>query len=633
MTIKFKKPGPTVPKEKPKQVEAPSLTLKIKPTIKLESPSNAVAKQITPSIVAPTVAAIPKPTIKPTISFKPQVQPIKPQVISMPSLPKLPIAEQVGRVVEGLVDQAGLPITLDKDQAKAVELAIDGQSCCIVGKAGTGKTTTVQAVTLSWLKHNEWKSTSYRQQGTGERFRAPSIAIVAFTNRAANNMAAKLIAHEKLGKDGYGFGPNITTIHNLLEYTVEFITDEETGNKKPHYFPKKGVLDKLDITHLVLEEATLVGVGDKSLWQELLDALPKGVQLLFLGDLNQLPPVIGKSILNYAVQGLPRVELTTVHRQALDNPIIRQALNCIEGKPIKEDYDPATGQGVRIFNGKATYKLSNQVYEVAFKRLIEKLIAADQFDPLKDMILSPYNKPTDKAVSAANLAKVVAGILAIKGNTPVYEIRAGFALLYLRVGDRVFIDKQEGIVKEINRNVAYFGAAVKTESHALDYFGHYSNPLNQEEDEDEDEWDYSSLSIEEILEQGDVGEEERKRAASHAITISFPQMDDSTPIDRTYSAVGEVANITLGYALSVHMSQGSEWPRVILALHDTNATNLFRELVYTGMTRPRTRLDIIAQAPVITKAISNQRIKGSTLEAKIEFFNSGYLDQDVQLEP
>lgn len=649
-TPKFRIPlGDYKPIDKPKPIVKP-MTIQLMPSITAD-PISIVPKLTMEeaTILRNTVMARPEmvkltKAVEKTLETHPFIAEIKARTKIELVVPKIPIAKQVGLVIDGLVDQHGNPITLDRDQARAVELTQTGKSCVILGKAGTGKTTSVQAVALSWIAHDDWHATSYRQQGTGARYEAPSIAIVAATNRAANNMAARLISHHKLGIEGVGFGFNITTIHNLLEYTVEFLTDPETGNKKPHYFPLRDSLNKLDITHLVLEEATLVGVGEASLWNELLAALPKGCQILMLGDINQLPPVIGKSVLNYAIQQLPRVELTKPHRTALDNPIIRQALNCIDGKPIVEDFDPVKCQGVRIFHGKATWKLAPDEFLHSFKRLIDNMIKAGQYDPMVDMVLSPYNKHSldqrgsAKVVSSTGLAKSIATTLAAKQDNPVYEIRAGFVLKYFRVGDRVFVDKKEGIISSINHNVSYYGKGVKPASHALDYFGGYSNPSKQGDKEatEEDEWDnYSGLSIEEMIDQEDVGEEERKRAASHTIEVTFPNdlADSSNDFIASYQAVGDVANIELGYALSVHKSQGSEWPVVIMALHQSNATNLFRELVYTAMTRPQIRLDIVGQKEIVDKAAINQRIKGSTLEAKIEFFNSGYLDQEVQLEP
>ncbi|MCC9487764.1 AAA family ATPase, partial [Campylobacter jejuni] len=79
----------------------------------------------------------------------------------------------------------------------------------------------------------------------------------------------------------------------------------------------------LDLTHLIIEEATMIGVAD--LWPKLFAALRPGTQIIFIGDINQLQPVFGASIFNYALAALPVVELTTVYRQKEGSSILDNA--------------------------------------------------------------------------------------------------------------------------------------------------------------------------------------------------------------------------------------------------------------------------------------------------------------------
>jgi exodeoxyribonuclease V alpha subunit len=83
----------------------------------------------------------------------------------------------------------------------------------------------------------------------------------------------------------------------------------------------------------------------------------------------------------------------------------------------------------------------------------------------------------------------------------------------------------------------------------------------------------------------------------------------------------------------VHKAQGSEWRNVIVALHDSARHLIYRELLYTAMTRAMNRLDIIAHKHTLDRAVRNPRIKGNSLEDKLEFFASGYLDLEVPLIP
>ena len=71
------------------------------------------------------------------------------------------------------------------------------------------------------------------------------------------------------------------------------------------------------------------------LFNLLMDACPHNPQLIFLGDIQQLPPVFGLAILGYKMVELPLVELTEVYRQALDSPIISLAWKLLGGNPLE----------------------------------------------------------------------------------------------------------------------------------------------------------------------------------------------------------------------------------------------------------------------------------------------------------
>lgn len=571
-------------------------------------------------------------TIQITFQKKKLPLPQTPKVeLPTPARPTIVTSDQP-LTPKGLVDAKGNPIVLDADQYRALELFAAGKNLCVIGKAGTGKTTIVQAMALYYNQHNPSALTQYRIRGANQHTYAPKMAIIAYTNRATNNMHAKLTIHPILGE---AFGYNITTGHNLLEYTIEFFINPETGNNTCRYFPQRGPMAPLDIDVLVVEESTMIGVGNKSLWQEIFDALPPHCQIVFLGDINQLPPVIGKPVLSYAIQdsSFTTVELTHVYRQALDNPIIKQAHNCLGGKPIETDMLPCGTKGVTVFKGKAKVKLPWWDFETGVMQVLNHYKKIGLYNPMEDMVLSPYMKLTEDTINASLLSRAIASSLAKEKGSTVYEIRAGFQTVYLAIGDRVFYEKEDGIITKITHNLSYAGKQPKPASKNLDYFGNYHSHHEEDEDdldflEESESSPYESVSISKLLEDTEALKEERVRAASHTVEITYP---DGTV--KSCTSIGEYAELQLGYALSVHKAQGSEWPNVFVVLHDTNATLLFRELLYTGMTRAREFLGIIAQDHVLKKALTTQRIKGNTLEDKIEFFNGGYLTDTVPLDP
>jgi len=88
----------------------------------------------------------------------------------------------------------------------------------------------------------------------------------------------------------------------------------------------------------------------------------------------------------------------------------------------------------------------------------------------------------------------------------------------------------------------------------------------------------------------------------------------------TIDSAGDVNSLLLGYALTVHKSQGSEFRKVFVCLHHTHSKMLSRELLYTAVTRAREELYIICEPDSFVKGIETQRVKGNTLEEKAEYF-------------
>jgi len=561
----------------------------------------------------------------------------------LPSIRPVPMAVTIvpDDELEGnfkLVDTYGNIIELGLRQQEGVDKAVLGQDFCLVGKAGTGKTTTNQSMMLNLFKYcmDRINIISYRiVNSQGARIDAPSVAVVSYTNRATNNMRRALMANPELAEI-LGQGLNITTVHNLLEYTRDERYNEELDKMTMQYFPTKDKNNKLDVTILIVEEATMIAMAvDKALGNELMDALNDDVQVIYLGDINQLPAIGGKGALNYALTQAPVIELTQVHRQAMDNPIIRQALNCIDGKAVTTDVNDK-GVGVRVMsmrkNGKPVVVTGREL-KLWMHGLFSKLIGTSEYNHETDMILCPYNKSDGNIVGTEDINANIATTLARHRGVEVYEIIANYRALYLSVGDRVYVNKLEGIVTAIATNGAYMGKAPQDSSKSLTYYGINDSLESSDEEFDLDEndlasdFDYSKLDISEL---SDEDGESATRKASHIVDV---ELEDGRTVTLEKAADFDASNYSLGYALTVHKAQGSEWPRVYFVLHDCHSSMKFRELVYTAMTRPRENLIILSQPHTLAKAIANPRIKGTTLEEKIEFFNGGYLDSSIKVFP
>lgn len=511
----------------------------------------------------------------------------------------------------------------DRQQA-FIDIATSGHSVALIGPAGTGKTTCTKGAILSMIQSNNWPALSI----TGHkhlRSGVPGIVCISFTNKAVQNM--KKVLPVDLQK-------NCMTIHKLLEYMPEFFEDwdSSTGKYKKtmRFVPSWHEGRKLphSIKTLIIDEASMVPT---SLWNRLVEALPlsQELQIILIGDIQQLPPVFGKSIFIHALNsGIERVELTEVYRQALESPIISLAHKILKGEvtppPKLQDL---TIDKMAEGNGKVTIKpwkkaLSPEAALAVMEKFLPEMIDAGHYTPMEDTILCPFNK----AFGTIELNKIIATHLARKYNPdtqPVHEVIAGINKKYFRVGDKVLWNKTEHTITAIERNSKYFGKPFKDSSLTLDYWG-----IEHDTDKtsaiaallagDELAAEHAQ-SVDDILNSFSLPSEEKSglvQAASHKIVVWSEELEQEEILESS----GEVGMLDLGYAITVHKSQGSEYRRVFFITHASHSNMLFRELIYTAVTRAKEELYVICPPSIFVAGITSQRLPGKTLEDKIAAF-------------
>lgn len=514
--------------------------------------------------------------------------------------------------------QVQTELIYNSKQQESIDNILSGKSCIITGAAGTGKTSTIKGAIAQLLQQDTLgviPSSTHKWLIPG----SPNIVCVSFTNKAVQNIK------KALPKDLHS---NCITIHKLLEYQPEFydVFDTETGETKTtmQFLPtrhERNPLPNIDV--LIIDEAPMVSIG---LWNLVATAIVNGIQVILIGDIHQLPPIFGKSIFIWAMQlGATVTELTHVYRQALESPIIALATRVREGKQISpkdlQDYTKETPRGkVTIKPWKK--KLSDMGALKVIQMFLTELIDAGSYSPIDDVILTPYNK----SFGTLAMNSAIATHLAKKESDPekqkVWEIFAGVKKVYLRVGDKVLVHKTEAIITEIDINRAYYGKRPRPPSNTMDYNGiesdaektmeymskasfggmdtlddvdHMLNHLNSHVDEDK------SIS----------------REASHKVTVYIQDLDTY----ETITTSGDINNMDLAYAITVHKSQGSEYRRVFFITHGSQANMCFRELLYTAITRAQEELYIICEPNLFLKGIVSQRILGTTLEEKIANFD------------
>jgi ATP-dependent exoDNAse (exonuclease V) alpha subunit len=518
-----------------------------------------------------------------------------------------------------ITDKYGNLITLNAKQSEFVSLASSGKSCVLIGAAGTGKTTSQKAVVQSLIQNGLLGLLD--PQGHKHLIsQTPGIVICAYTRRAVANIKRNMPADLQ---------NNCITIHKLLEYQPTYYTtyDPVTGDEKTKmvFEPARDASNPLpaSIRCIIFEEASMIGTD---LHRQVIDACPHNPQIIYLGDIQQLPPVFGPAILGFKLLELPVVELTEVYRQALESPIIKLAHRILSGNPLTKDrpanYDIHKSSDHRrqfLTDGFEDWKFPGQLTIHPWKKKIDAhnaLNTAGQFfiqceskgiyDPEEDIILIPFNK----SFGTDELNKIIANHLSKKRNASVYEIIGGFNKHYLSAGDKVLYDKEDAIVLDIVPNPSYGGAPTQLPSSTLDYWGYDPNAKAHRSDETGD--------VDFLLSQVAMAEtsEERVRQCSHIVTLRMMDSDTIIKLDKA----AEINALALGYAITIHKSQGSEWRKVFLCLHQSHATMIQRELLYTAVTRAREELYIICEPETFVKGIQSQRVKGNTLEEKAEYF-------------
>lgn len=502
-------------------------------------------------------------------------------------------------------------IELNTEQQAFVDLVTSGADCVLIGAAGTGKTTCLRAAIEALAS----KSTSVPLSGAHKYLQpgTPSTILTSFTRRAVNNLKRAVSAD---------FKTNCITIHKLLEYEPVYmeIIDPETGDEKTtmRFEPARNIYNPLDtsIKTIIVDEASMVSL---ELMEEIKIATPHRVQFIFVGDINQLPPVFGSAVLGYKMQELPIIELKQIYRQAANSPIIKYATAIKEGNTFtfKEKHTEQTEDGKLTFHPWKK-RITGEDALMTVAAFLRKAIDLGAYDPEEHMLLCPFNK----SFGTIEINKHVANHLARKREATTHEVIAGFLAHYFSVGDKVMYDKEDAVITAIAKNGAYTGSKrAKPASTTLDYWG--CEQATEEKllaikqaQEDEDAF-LTEEDVERMLsEMSGSTDEGRVTAASHIITLKMLDTDQEVVLE-TAAAVNSLA---LGYCLTVHKSQGAEWEKVFILLHQSHATMLQRELLYTALTRARTEAYVICESDTFLKGVLSQKIKGDTLAEKAEYF-------------
>lgn len=512
----------------------------------------------------------------------------------------------------------------DESQLAAINGLAEVQYGCLTGAAGTGKTTSTKKLVDS-LMHTASLSAvnmeDYWASGVddaeGEDYEAPetwvpSILMCSFTGRAAQ------MIKKNFPRDWHG---NIMTIHRALGFKPEFYDDidEETMQlkKKMRFVPSYTSECQMPWDIIIIDEAGMLGID---LWHMLFAAIKRGARIYMIGDINQLPPVHGKPIFGYALAKWPSWELTHVHRQqGLNNPIVDNAWRILNGKL------PVTEGRFQMIELKGDAVMASR----KVRAMVPAIQAKGIFDPIRDTIITPINGEEGSrgfALGQLPLNREFAMIFNREGER--FIIDGGRERKQFAVGDKVMATKNDwengvtngmtGVIVDIQANGAYGG------DHRA--FGRVEdvNKYIAETGENDEHVDFSLEDLEsdfEAIDKGkEAGKEKKDRGpSSHIVTVRFG--DEEHGFEIPFATLSEVGSLMTAYVVTCHKMQGGESPVIIIICHDSHKHMLYREWLYTAVTRASEKCILLYTNTALRTALNKQNIKGSTLKEKVASFN------------
>lgn len=496
-------------------------------------------------------------------------------------------------------------ISLSDEQAEAVKGVVQHRFSVLTGGPGCGKTTTTLVIVrlLAAMKK--------------------SVLLAAPTGRASQRMS------EVIGREA-------KTIHRLLEWKGgEFQKNEEA---------------KLETDFLIVDECSML---DISLTAALLKAVPNNCQVLFIGDPDQLPSVgagnVLKDILSSTV--IPCFRLTQVFRQAQESLIIKYAHQINKGEtpyidsPFKAPNIWKKGADcLFIDSDEATQEQLGFITRVKrhFDWHTDELENLISYESEKNR--SPYEFRIEEAIKSAYEVDFV---------VPDKFKHVDLALLKQ---SKVQVDALKAVVKKIHpwSSLHYGLSAVDSVVKLyLDWIPKYHgknteiqiltpmtrgslgsanlNKVIQAQANPPSESKHQIKVGERIFREGDRVIHRRNNYDLNVfngdigkiITIDNEELTANVsfyPDNReVHYKKDDIMELDLAYAITIHKSQGSEFNAVIIPILTQHFKMLYRNLIYTGLTRAKDFAVFVGTRKALSMAIRQQDVslRQTALEALI----------------
>ncbi len=373
------------------------------------------------------------------------------------------------------------------------------------------------------------------------------ILLAAPTGRAAKRMTEAT-------------GCEARTIHRLLELVpspavtardipgAPGVKGTQTGMAGMHF--ERNEENPLDADVIIIDEMSMV---DIHLMHSLLRAVNVGTRLILVGDVDQLPSVGPGNVLRDMIdsQCFNMVKLTRIFRQAAQSDIIVNAHRINEGQPV----DLAKRSNDFLFIRREN---PDAIIGAIVTLIQKKLPGYVHAQPYDIQVMTPMRKG---ALGVERLNQILQSFLNPPDKTKTEKESGG--TIY-RVGDKVMQIKNNYQMEweVVNR----YGIPVETGSGIFN---------------------------------GDMGIIREINDYAELLTVEF---DEGKRVEYSFKQLEE---LELAYAITIHKSQGSEYPAVIIPMHSGPRMLMTRNLIYTAVTRARACVCLVGLPDVFMTMAGN----------------------------